>query len=54
MDYLDVVAHIFTPQARDYYRLEELWGEAPLRAAGESVAPQGAVAAQGGGAGERA
>ncbi len=29
MDYLDVVAHIFTPQARDYYRLEELWGEAP-------------------------
>jgi ribosome-associated protein len=29
MDYLDVVAHIFTPQARDYYRLEELWGEVP-------------------------
>jgi ribosome-associated protein len=24
MDYLDVVAHIFTPHARDYYRLEEL------------------------------
>ncbi len=45
MDYLDVVAHIFTPQARDYYRLEELWGEAPVRAAGESVAPGGAVAA---------
>ena len=60
MDYLDVVAHIFTPQARDYYRLEELWGEAPVRVAGESVAPGGAVAAcapQGathGGAGERA
>jgi ribosome-associated protein len=33
MDYLDVVAHIFTPQAREYYRLEELWGEAPSRAA---------------------
>ena len=54
MDYLDVVAHIFTPQARDYYRLEDLWGEAPVRAAGESVAPGGAVAATRGGAGERA
>jgi len=54
MDYLDVVAHIFTPQARDYYRLEELWGEAPVRAAGECVAPGGAVAATRGGAGERA
>jgi len=31
MDYLDVVVHIFTPEARDYYRLEELWGEAPSR-----------------------
>jgi ribosome-associated protein len=29
MDYLDAVAHIFTPAAREYYRLEELWGEAP-------------------------
>jgi ribosome-associated protein len=34
MDYLDVVVHIFTPQTRDFYRLEELWGEAPARAAG--------------------
>jgi ribosome-associated protein len=33
MDYLDVVANIFTPRARDYYRLEELWGEAPASAA---------------------
>jgi ribosome-associated protein len=33
MDYLDVVVHIFTPQARDYYRLEQLWGEAPTRIA---------------------
>ena len=32
MDYLDVIVHIFTPEARDYYRLEQLWGEAPKRA----------------------
>jgi ribosome-associated protein len=32
MDYLDVVVHIFTPATREYYRLEELWGEAPVRA----------------------
>jgi ribosome-associated protein len=32
MDYLDVVVHVFTPEARDYYRLEQLWGEAPRRA----------------------
>jgi ribosome-associated protein len=32
MDYNDVIVHIFTPDARDYYRLEQLWGEAPKRA----------------------
>ena len=34
MDYLDAVVHIFTPDARSYYRLEQLWGEAPARSAG--------------------
>ncbi len=29
MDYLDVVVHVFTPDAREFYRLEQLWGEAP-------------------------
>jgi ribosome-associated protein len=38
MDYLDVVVHIFTPHTRDFYRLEQLWGEAPARAAGSSGA----------------
>ncbi len=31
LDYLDVIAHIFTPEAREFYRLEQLWGEAPAR-----------------------
>ena len=34
LDYLDCVVHIFTPEARDYYRLEHLWGEAPARSVG--------------------
>jgi ribosome-associated protein len=33
MDYLDVVVHVFTPDARAFYRLEQLWGEVPVRAA---------------------
>jgi len=28
-DYLDVVLHVFTPDARDYYALEDLWGDVP-------------------------
>jgi ribosome-associated protein len=34
MDYLDVIVHVFTPEAREFYRLEQLWGEAPKRAVG--------------------
>ncbi|MDX6427383.1 MAG: Ribosomal silencing factor during starvation, partial [Gaiellaceae bacterium] len=28
-DYNDVVLHVFTPEAREYYRLEELWDDVP-------------------------
>jgi ribosome-associated protein len=31
MDYLDVVVHVFTPDTREYYRLEQLWGDVPSR-----------------------
>lgn len=29
MDYGTVIVHVFTPETRDYYRLEKLWGDAP-------------------------
>jgi ribosome-associated protein len=29
LDYLDCVLHVFTPEARDRYRLEQLWEDAP-------------------------
>jgi len=30
MDYLDFVVHVFTPEAREFYRLDVLWKDAPL------------------------
>lgn len=29
LDYVDVVIHIFSPTARQYYAVEELWATAP-------------------------
>jgi ribosome-associated protein len=28
-DYGDIVVHVFDPEAREYYSLEELWADAP-------------------------
>jgi ribosome-associated protein len=30
LDYADFVVHIFTPDARDFYRLDVLWKQAPV------------------------
>ncbi|HEY7933400.1 MAG TPA: ribosome silencing factor [Solirubrobacteraceae bacterium] len=39
MDYLDVLVHIFTPQTREFYRLESLWGEAHVRPRPQAAEP---------------
>lgn len=53
MDYLDVVVHIFTPETRAFYRLEQLWGEVPKHAY-EPGQPELEPAAAAGGAARRA
>lgn len=30
MDYVDVVVHIFQTELRNFYKLEELWADAPM------------------------
>jgi ribosome-associated protein len=42
MDYLDVIVHVFTAEAREYYRLEQLWGEAPAVHAPPAPVPHAA------------
>lgn len=30
VDFGDVIVHVFTPEEREYYKLERLWGDAPV------------------------
>jgi ribosome-associated protein len=32
LDYFDVVVHVFVPEVREFYRLEQLWGDVPRMA----------------------
>lgn len=42
MDYLDFIVHIFTPETREFYRLDVMWKEAPA----ETLTPQGQPASE--------
>ncbi len=39
IDYIDLVVHVFHVSTREFYQLEELWGDAPRREFGEVSAP---------------
>ena len=42
IDYVDVVAHVFHRDTRLYYRLEDLWGDAPRRVFTDPDLPEAA------------
>ncbi|HEV8234623.1 MAG TPA: ribosome silencing factor [Gemmatimonadaceae bacterium] len=42
LDYGDVIAHVMIPEVREYYRLEQLWSDAPRLEL--DLSPQEAIA----------
>jgi len=40
LDYVDVVVHIFKKDAREFYSLEKLWGDAPTDKVQDSISEQ--------------
>lgn len=40
LDYVDVVVHVFQTEQRDFYKLEELWADAPTTHHDDSPSPQ--------------
>ena len=47
LDYVDVVVHVFTPDAREFYRLESLWGQVPQVAIVDDTAARSGASANG-------
>jgi ribosome-associated protein len=45
LDYLDLVVHVFSKQARDYYDLERLWRDAKVLDVGKALGVSGTKAA---------
>jgi ribosome-associated protein len=43
LDYVDVVVHVFHREARKYYALEKLWGDAKIETVEDKPAPKPAV-----------
>ncbi|MFC2075992.1 ribosome silencing factor [candidate division KSB1 bacterium] len=37
LDYIDIVVHVFHYQTREFYRLEDLWGDAPAKTPAEEA-----------------
>lgn len=43
LDLLDIVVHVFTPEAREFYRLDRLWRDAPREEFAERVSSSGSA-----------
>lgn len=43
LDYFDLIVHVFSPQARSFYGLERLWGNAEVMSLPDDAAPRAAV-----------
>ena len=48
LDYVDVVAHVFSPEKRAFYDLERLWGDAPRKHVGPGLLHESGLRMSGG------